>query len=92
MYNVIYALTLFTAALAGWGCSLFWVTGAKYVNDCANDKNKGLFNSMLFVANKGSLISGNLMVAYVVPNASETMLYMIMTGLTALCCFYFALV
>ena len=68
---MIYVLTLIAAMICGWGCSLFWVTGAKYVNECANESNKGLFNSILFVSNKGSLISGNLMVALVIPNYSE---------------------
>ena len=81
LYGLCYAMVLIGAAINGWGNSLFWVGGSKYVNECANNNNKGLFNSIFFVGNKMSMITGNFMAAYLVPKYSEATFYEILTGL-----------
>jgi MFS family permease len=43
---LIEALLYVTSVINGWGCSIFWVVAMKYVNECANEKNQGLFNSI----------------------------------------------
>ena len=86
---VIYLLLMVSAAFMGWGQSLYWVAGNKYVNDCANNENKGLFNSIFWVANMGSLLTGNLMAAFVIPNTSIYMFYSMMTALCFFSMFYF---
>ena len=60
-----------TAVFNGFGCSLFWPGGAIYVNECATDANKGLFNSIFWVFQMVAFITGNLMAAFVIPNTSE---------------------
>jgi hypothetical protein len=81
--------------ISGWGCSIFWVGATQYTNLCANDTNKGLYNSMFFVGNKMSMVTGNLIAAFVLSqntsedSKSEAKLYI---GFSVLCftmAFYF---
>ena len=58
------------AVINGWGNALLFVCSSKYINECANDTNKGLYNSLLWSFNTGSLITGNLVAAYVIPSLS----------------------
>jgi len=88
MHTVIYVMLLVTAAMNGFGCALYWVCSIKYVNECANDKNKGLFNSIFFVFNKGSMVTGNLAAAFLIPILSELTFYMILTVLCFIMIFY----
>jgi MFS family permease len=48
MYNTIYGLILAAAAINGFGASILWVAGLKYLSECANDDNKGLYNSIFW--------------------------------------------
>jgi len=66
MYNFMYGLILFTAALNGWGASILWVAQGKYMSNCCSKENEGLFFSIFWIFNMGSLIVGNLMAALVV--------------------------
>jgi MFS family permease len=86
---VIYVLLLTTAFINGWGSSLFWPGGSTYVNECANDSNKGLYNSIFYVMNMGSLVTGNLMAAYLIPDTSESFCYIIFESIVFICIFYF---
>jgi len=38
-------LSIFTAAINGFGAGILWVAQGKYISQCASDLNKGLFNS-----------------------------------------------
>jgi predicted MFS family arabinose efflux permease len=89
MYGLCYSMVLVGAVINGWGNSLFWVGASKYVNESANNTNKGLFNAIFFVGNKTSMITGNLMAAYLVPKYSEAIFYEILTGLCFLMSLYF---
>lgn len=91
MHWVIYVLILVTAAINGMGCSLFWAVSANYVNRCATDKNKGLFNGILWMWVQLSFVTGNLMAAFVIPVTSELFLYYLFTGICAVVCFLFGL-
>ena len=88
MHTVLYVALLVTAFLNGIGCALYWVCSIKYVNECCNEKNKGLFNSIFFVLNKGSMVTGNLAAAFLIPLLSEITFYMILTVLCFIMIFY----
>ena len=71
MYTLIYVLILFTSAVNGAGASILWVAQGKYISECANEDNKGMFNSIFWIFNLGSMVTGNLMAAYVLGSFSE---------------------
>jgi len=65
----------------GWGASLTWNGQGIYVTECASNSNKGLYNSVLWMGNMATYISGNLMAAFVISYLSESLFYMIMTAI-----------
>jgi hypothetical protein len=46
MYNLSYAVVMTGAVINGMGESILWVAAGHYVSLCANDSNKGKFNSV----------------------------------------------
>jgi hypothetical protein len=92
MFGFVYGLIIFTAALNGFGQSMFWMSGAKFINECASDDNKGTYNAFLLTFDLGSHITGNLLAAFVIPVSSTMMLYIIFTGISFLMIFYFLFV
>ena len=92
LYWPIYVSQLVFAVVNGWGNALIFVCSSKYVNERADDDNKGLYNSLLWVLNTGSLVTGNLVAAYVIPTLSQKDYFLICLGLNILVCFYFLLV
>ena len=66
----IWILNLLTAVFNGWGNALLFVGSSTYVNACANDHNKGMYNAILWCGNTGSFITGNIIAAYVIPALS----------------------
>jgi MFS family permease len=46
MKTFIYCLLIFVAALNGIGASIIWVAQGKYLSECANETNKGLYMSI----------------------------------------------
>jgi len=48
-YNGICAMIIICAFIAGIGTSLLWVAHGRYVTLCADDSNKGFFNSVFWV-------------------------------------------
>ena len=91
-FGLVYGLIIFTAALNGFGQSMFWMSGAKYINDCASDDNKGTYNAFLLTFDLGSHITGNLLAALVIPVSSTMMLYIVFTCICFLMIFYFLFV
>jgi hypothetical protein len=80
------------AVVNGWGNALLFVCSSKYVNECANDTNKGFYNSLLWSFNTGSLITGNIICAYVIPALSQAAYFEICLALNIMVCFYFLLI
>ena len=81
MKGFIYGLLIATAIFNGLCAGVYWVAQAKYITECANDSNKGVFNSIVWMANMGTVITGNLMAAFVIGDLSESLFYLIATGL-----------
>lgn len=48
-YSGICAMIIICAFIAGIGTSLLWVAHGRYVTLCADDSNKGYFNSVFWV-------------------------------------------
>jgi hypothetical protein len=71
MYWPIYILILITAIFNGWGNALIFITSSKYVNECANESNMGLYNSILLIFNQSSMISGSLLASFLIPDTSK---------------------
>jgi len=44
----IKSVILVAAAINGFGASILWVAQGKYISECADEKNKGLFNSVFW--------------------------------------------
>jgi MFS family permease len=57
---------LIAAAVNGFGAAILWVAQGEYISTCANDKNKGQYNSIFWSLLMLSSIIGNLMAAYVI--------------------------
>ena len=91
MYGLIYVLNLVFAVVNGWGNALLFVCASSYVNEAANDKNKGLFNALLWIFNTGSFISGNLVAAFVIPYVSQVVYFIVCIGILIITLFFFLL-
>ena len=48
LYWFIYVSILVVSIVTGFGGGLIWVGQGKYVSECANEKNKGLFNGIFW--------------------------------------------
>jgi len=70
---------------------VLWVAQGKYLMECANDTNKGIFFGIFWVFQQGSIIFGSTLVAYFLDDISESFLYMFLTGVAFVCVFYFSL-
>ena len=49
------------------------------MSECCSDKNEGLFYSVFWIFNMGSLVVGNLIAALVIEHVSESTFYYILT-------------
>ena len=72
-------LSLFSAAVNGFGSSVLWVAQGKYVGECANDQNKGFFFGYFWAFFTGSQIFGNLFAALILGPLSQSTYYIVMT-------------
>ena len=88
----IWSAIIVMSIINGWGNALLFVCSSKYVNECANDTNKGLYNSILWVFNTGSLITGNIIAAFVIPGLTTAWYFGICLILNFFTCFYFLLI
>jgi hypothetical protein len=88
----IWIVVLLVSAINGVGASILWVAGGNYISECANNSNKGLFNSIFWCFLMSSSIVGNLMAAYVVDGFKESVFYIVMTALCFCSALWFGLV
>ena len=47
-YGLCVASVILGSAIGGVGCAISWVAQGKYLSECANDQNVGLFNSVFW--------------------------------------------
>ena len=75
----IITVILVAAMINGFGASILWVAQGQYISMCANDKNKGYFNSVFWSLVMCAGIFGNLMAAFVIANVEQSTFYCVMT-------------
>ncbi len=75
----IVPVILIAAAINGFGASILWVAEGHYLSNCANDNNKGQFNSIFWSFLTTSAIIGNLMAAFVISSVKQSTFYIVMT-------------
>lgn len=63
--NLIQYAVILTAGINGAGAAILWVSQGKYISECANDSNKGFFNSYFWGFYQSSNIFGNVIAAIV---------------------------
>jgi MFS family permease len=56
---------MFSAAVNGVGSGVLWVAQGKYVAECANEGNKGLFFGYFWAFFMASQVFGNLIAALI---------------------------
>lgn len=83
---------MFASIFNGVGSALLLVQVGNYVNWCASESNKGLYNSLFWCFLMSSSIVGNLMAAYIITNVKDSMFYIIMSGICFLACVVFLFV
>ena len=75
----IEVLSLFSAAVNGFGAGVLWVAQGKYVGECANDTNKGFFFGYFWAFFMASQVLGNLIAALILGPLSQSTYYIVMT-------------
>ena len=78
--NFIRSLILVAAAINGFGAAILWVAQGQYISMCANEKNKGEYNSIFWALFMCSAVIGNLMGAFVVANVKQSTFYIVLTA------------
>lgn len=83
---------LITAMVNGFGSAMLWIAEGNHLSECANDSNKGCFNSLFWIFLMSSGIVGNLLGAFVVTEVKSSTFWWLMTLLCAASAFFFACV
>jgi MFS family permease len=79
LHGFISAILLLSAAVNGFGASMMFVAGAKYVAECATYKNIGLYNSIIWMFTNLSLIIGNIVAGFCLNSVKISTLYIMLT-------------
>lgn len=75
----IQVLSLFSAAVNGFGAGILWVAQGKYVGECATDTNKGFFFGYFWAFFMASQILGNLIAALILGRLAQSTYYVVMS-------------
>lgn len=69
------------AIIAGFGTSLLWVAHGRYVTLCADDSNKGFYNSVFWVFMMACQVIGNILGGTIITKVKQSYFF---TGFTIL--------
>ena len=84
LHSFTYGLLILAPTCNGFSAGFLWVCQGKYINDCASEKNKGLYNSIFLLCTFGfAFIFGNLMSTELIKYYSETVLFIVLASLSA---------
>jgi MFS family permease len=72
-------LSLFSAAINGFGAGVLWVAQGKFVGECASDANKGFFFGYFWAFFMASQILGNLIAALILGKLAQSTYYVVMS-------------
>ena len=59
---------IITAMINGLGAGILWVGQGKFISECANDSNKGLFNSIFVSVYMSSQVWGSAIAGIILKN------------------------
>lgn len=76
-------MIIICAFIAGVGTSLLWVAHGRYVTLCADDTNKGYFNSVFWVFMMACQVIGNILGGTIITKVKQSTFF---TGFTILAC------
>lgn len=76
-------MIIICAFIAGIGTSLLWVAHGRYVTLCADDSNKGFFNSVFWVFMMACQVIGNILGGTIITKVKQSTFF---TGFTILAC------
>jgi len=74
----IYAMNIVSAILLGSSGSVLWLSQSDYVNQCTNEKTKGLFNGVFWSLMQLCQIIGSLIATFVLGNTDQFIFYMLL--------------
>ncbi len=84
--NFIWFIEIFAAAVNGFGAGILWVAQGKYIADCANSSNKGLYFGFFWAIFMMSQVVGNLVGAFVLGISSDAqVIYYIVMSVVSFC-------
>ena len=79
--NVIIVVTLTSAFLIGLGAGPLWVSQSFYLTECANDLNKGRYNSLFYgIFQVANLITYPI-AGFMIKNFRKSTFYWVMTAI-----------
>jgi hypothetical protein len=90
-FTLMYILLMVCAAATGFGGSILWVAQGKYLSNCSNETNKGMYTSIFWAFYISSLIIGNLLAAYVIVDIPTSEFFMGLVGLVILTAIFFVI-
>jgi len=67
------------AVIGGIGAAFMWYSQSAYVNECADDQNKGLFNGIFWSINQTAQLWGSALAAFILGRADHLTFYMVIT-------------
>ena len=76
--SLIVSIFLFTGFLLGMGAGPLWVAQAYYISECANDTNKGLYNSLCISIFQISQFSSSTMTFLLLSRIGKSNFYLLM--------------
>jgi len=80
-YGLCVVSVILGSVIGGVGCAISWVAQGKYVSECANEHNVGLFNSVFWTFMAATQLIGNLMGAVLVTKVTTSTLFLILTSI-----------
>jgi len=90
-FTFIFGLNVFSALCVGCGGALLWLRQSTYVNECADENTKGLFNGTFWSIFQTAQILGSTLAAFMLGRAEPSTFYcmLLVFGLSALVMLYF---
>ena len=91
--SIIYGLNIVCSAMVGIGGAFIWLFQGTYVNDCADEKTKGLYNGLFWSIFQSSQVLSSLLATIILGMTDQFTFYSIlmMFALASVVMFFFVL-
>jgi hypothetical protein len=83
------AFVILAACLNGLGGSIIWVAHGKYISECAQESNKGMFNAIFWAIYIMSYCVGNSIGATILDSVKPSVFYIILSGICTFSAIWF---